>query len=88
MHYRLRSDLRGLVRQLHAYGLAEALLRRKFADAVPPVRARERWPTYRHLLTRSWHLLADSRRRGAWLAHASYSAGRIHGALRQGVVAY
>lgn len=88
MHYRLRDDLPGLVRQMHAYGLAEALLRRKFGDAVPPSQWAQRWPTYRFLMTHSWHLLADSRRRGGWLAHASYSAGRIHGAIRHRVAHY
>jgi hypothetical protein len=85
MNYRLRADLRGAMRQQHSYGTAEALLRRKFPE-VPPVRWAERWPVYRHLLTRAWHLLADSGRRGHWLSTASYCAGRIQGAVQHGVV--
>ena len=35
MHYRLRNDMRGLGRQRYLYGQTEALLRRKFGDALP-----------------------------------------------------
>ena len=57
----------------------EALLRSKFGDEMPPHRWREQWPLYRHLLTRSWHLLADSYRRGSWLSKAAYCSGRLSG---------
>jgi glycosyltransferase involved in cell wall biosynthesis len=88
MHYRLREDLRGLMRQRYFYGRTEALLRLKFGDAVPAVDWHERWPTYRYLVTRSWHLLGDTHRRGGWLSAASYCAGRIGGSARYHVVAY
>jgi glycosyltransferase involved in cell wall biosynthesis len=88
MHYRLRADLRGFVRQRYLYGRIEGLLRRKFADAVPPVRFGARWPSYRAMLLRTWHLLADPGRRGVWLGGVGYCAGRISGALRYGVVQY
>ena len=86
MHYRLRADLRGAARQQYMYGRTEALLRRKFGDAMPPPVWREQWPIYRHVLTRSWHLLADSHRRGSWLSKAAYCGGRIGGAFRYRVV--
>jgi glycosyltransferase involved in cell wall biosynthesis len=88
MHYRLRADLRGLARQRFRYGQMDALLRRKFRPRVPPVRWTERWPTYRYLMTRSWHLLMDPKRRGGWIASASYCAGRIAGSFKYGTLSY
>lgn len=86
MHYRLRADLRGMIRQQYVYGRTEALLRSKFGDEMPPHRWREQWPLYRHLLTRSWHLLADSYRRGSWLSKAAYCSGRLSGAVKYRIV--
>jgi glycosyltransferase involved in cell wall biosynthesis len=86
MHYRLRADLRGMMRQQYLYGRTEALLRRKFTTEMPPARWREQWPLYRHLITRSWHLVAGSRRRGSWLSRAAYCGGRLSGAVRYGIV--
>ena len=86
MHYRLRADLKGTMRQQYRYGRTEALLRRKFSAEMPPARWREQWPLYRYLLTRCWHLLADPHRRGAWLSRAAYCGGRVSGALKYGVV--
>jgi len=88
MHYRLRANIPGLVRQRYLYGQAEGLLRRKYAHELAAVRWAERWPSYRALLTRCWHLLADEERRGVWLGVAGYSAGRIRGSLRYGVLNY
>ena len=88
MHYRLRADLRGFVRQRYLYGRIEGLLRRKFGDAVPPVRWGDRSGTYRALLLYSWHLAADPEGRGIWLGAAGYCAGRIRGALRYRVRQY
>lgn len=88
MQYRLRPDLRGFVRQRYLYGRIEGLLRRKFGDAIPPVRWADRWPSYRSLLIRVWHLAADRRRRGVWLGVAGYCVGRLSGAVRYRVVQY
>lgn len=88
MHYRLRADLRGLARQRFNYGQMEALLRRKYGTRLPPVRWVERWPTYRYLLTRSWHLVVDPRRRGGWISSASYCAGRVAGSVRYRALHY
>lgn len=88
MHYRLRADLRGLARQRYRYGQIDALLRRKFGSRIPPVRWRDRWPTYRYLVTRSWHLMTDSKRRGGWISSASYCAGRIVGSAKYGTLSY
>jgi GT2 family glycosyltransferase len=87
MHYRVRQDLGGLMRQRYRYGQAEALVRRKFSGEVPPlpwqVRLRSLW----RLLLRSWHLVAGRARRGAWLATASHLAGQLRGSVRYRVVA-
>lgn len=88
MHYRLRPGIRDAVRQRYRYGQVHGLLRRKFGDAVPPVRWEERWPVYRNLLLRSWYLLADRERRGVWLGAVGHLAGRISGALRYRVLQY
>ena len=88
MHYRLRSDLRGMVRQRYRYGEIHALLRRRFSDLVPRPRLAERWPTYRSLLLYCWHVLADRERRGVWLGTAGYCAGRIRGGVRYRVLQY
>jgi cellulose synthase/poly-beta-1,6-N-acetylglucosamine synthase-like glycosyltransferase len=86
MHYRLRADLCGMVRQQYTYGRTEALLRRKFSDELSSYRWQEQWPLYRHLLTRCWHLLADSYRRGSWLSKAAYCCGRLSGAVKYRVL--
>ncbi len=79
MHYRLRPDLIGLMRQRYRYGRAEGLLRAKFADAVaPPSWRRSVWVD-RYLLKRSWHLLGGAARRGVWLAMDSHRAGQLRG---------
>jgi glycosyltransferase involved in cell wall biosynthesis len=88
MHYRLRPDLRGFVRQRYLYGEVEGLLRRRFAEAIPPVRWADRGPGYGSLLIRVWHLVADEGRRGVWLGVAGYCAGRIRGAFRYRVLQY
>lgn len=87
MHYRLRADLLDLIRQRYCYGLVEALLRRKFADAIPPVHWRARLMATLRVLLRSWHLLAGTRRRGRWLAEASHLAGQLRGSVRYRVLA-
>jgi GT2 family glycosyltransferase len=86
MHYRLRTDLAGIMRQRYRYGQVEALLRRKFADAIAPVHWRARLATVRGLLVRSWHLLGGPLMRGAWLARASHLAGQIRGSIRYRVL--
>lgn len=80
MHYRLRADLVGLMRQRYRYGRAEGLLRAKFDDALAPTSWRESVWVDRYLLKRSWHLLGGARRRGTWLASVSHRAGQLRGA--------
>jgi GT2 family glycosyltransferase len=79
MHYRLRTDLIGLMRQRYRYGRAEGLLRAKFSDAVAPASWRQSVWVDRYLLKRSWHLLAGAERRGSWLAMVSHRAGQLRG---------
>jgi glycosyltransferase involved in cell wall biosynthesis len=87
MHYRLRADVLGVMRQRYRYGLIEALLRRKFADAIPAVDPRARLLSVLRLLTRSWELLGGARRRGVWLVRASHLAGQLRGSIRYRVLA-
>jgi glycosyltransferase involved in cell wall biosynthesis len=87
MHYRLRSDLAGVMRQRYRYGRVEALLRRKFSDALPPVSPRARALSVLRLLARSWQLLGGAQRRGAWLVAASHLAGQLRGSVAYGVLA-
>lgn len=82
MHYRLRADLTGLMRQRYRYGRAEGLLRAKFGDAVAPMTWRDSVWVDRYLLKRSWHLLGGAARRGIWLAQVSHRAGQLAGLAR------
>jgi GT2 family glycosyltransferase len=85
--YQLREGLKDMARQRFLYGQAEALLIRKHPGARRAT-LRERWPTYWYLGSRVFHLLLDSRRRGGWIAAASYTAGRISGGIRQRMIYY
>ena len=82
VRYRFRSDLRGLARQLFAYGMAESHLYRDFR----PYGARRR--TLRAIAKRwGWlvvHLpdLASARRRWRWVRAAAFNWGRIRGSLK------
>ena len=87
MHYRLREDLRGVMRQRYRYGMVEALLRTKFSDSIAPLDWRVRLLSVARLMYRSWHLLAGAYRRGGWLAHASNIAGQLRGSLVYRVIA-
>jgi glycosyltransferase involved in cell wall biosynthesis len=82
MHYRLRQNLGGAMRQRYAYGQAEALLRRKFSDEISPMSPRARLRSVVVALGRSWNLLGGPRRRGAWLTSASHLAGQLRGSIR------
>ncbi|HEY1523468.1 MAG TPA: glycosyltransferase [Solirubrobacteraceae bacterium] len=87
MHYRLRADLRGVMRQRYRYGEAEALLRLKFSDAIPPVAPRARARSVARMLAHSGELAGGAGRRGAWLAQASHLAGQLSGSARYRVLA-
>lgn len=87
MHYRLRTDALDAMRQRYRYGQAEALLRRKFSDAIPPVAARARARSIVRLLGRSGELARGAGRRGAWLAEAGHLAGQLRGSARYRVLA-
>lgn len=81
MHYRLRPNLVGVMRQRYRYGQAEALLRRKFSDAIPPVDPRARARSVARMLGRSSELAGGAGRRGLWLAEASHLAGQLRGSM-------
>jgi glycosyltransferase involved in cell wall biosynthesis len=79
MHYRLRTDLIGVMRQRYRYGRAEGLLRAKFSDVLAPTSWRQSVWVDRYLLKRSWYLVGGARRRGSWLASVSHRAGQLRG---------
>jgi GT2 family glycosyltransferase len=87
MHYRLRPDVRGVMRQRYRYGQAEALLRQKFSDAIPPVVPRARARSLARLLRHSGELVRGAGSRGAWLAEAAHIAGQLRGSARYRVMA-
>ncbi len=87
MHYRLRTDVRVVMRQRYRYGQAEALLRRKFSDDISPVAPRARARSVVRMLARSRELARGAGRRGAWLADASHLAGQLSGSARYRVLA-
>jgi glycosyltransferase involved in cell wall biosynthesis len=87
MHYRLRTDLRAVLRQRYGYGLVEGLLRKKFNDAIPPVAPRARARSIASLVAHSSELVGGVGRRGAWLGDASHLAGQLRGSVRYRVLA-
>jgi glycosyltransferase involved in cell wall biosynthesis len=87
MHYRLRTEIRAVMRQRYRYGQAEALLRKKFSDAIPPVAPRARARSVAIMLARSRELAGGPGKRGACLADASHLAGQLYGSARYRVLA-
>lgn len=82
IHYRLRSSLRGTMRQRFWYGRSYAQLYRRFRDAgVPrtPWRAEARFYA-RFLLSLPRDVRAG--RTGFWLVTAAWTAGRLAGDVR------
>jgi glycosyltransferase involved in cell wall biosynthesis len=87
MHYRLRAELLGVMRQRYRYGQVEALLRQKFSDAIAPVDPQARARSIVRLLAHSRELVGGAGRRGAWLADASHLAGQLRGSAKYRVLA-
>lgn len=83
VHYRLRSDLRSLARQMYGYGQSSALLYRNFrrygARRRPVLEAVHFWL---HVLRRAPGLVGDVERGGFKVMEAAYRLGELRGGLR------
>jgi glycosyltransferase involved in cell wall biosynthesis len=87
VHYRLRADPPGLLRQFHRYGIAQARLYHDFRSAGAQRRplpgAVKAWAELLLELPRTaW----DRRARVRWLRQLAYEVGCVHGAVRHRVV--
>jgi len=82
IHYRVRGDLRALVRQLYSYGRANPRLYRDFRKHGMP-----RSNTRRALLGWAWlivhlpYLLRGRHLRGRWLGQAALRIGKVVGSI-------
>jgi glycosyltransferase involved in cell wall biosynthesis len=82
IHYRLRADLRGILRQQFSSGLGEAQV---FATFRPPdavVRSWHRRVRHDLSLLRRFPWRGNRIDRGAWLSTMAFEAGKIRGAIR------
>lgn len=83
--YRLRSDLRGTWRQLHNYGVAGAVLHKKynsigFARSTPRAIAIE--VAALMLLNPFLPQFITRMPRGKWITHAGFFVGKLRGSIR------
>lgn len=84
VHYRLRTDVRGVAGQARAYGMAEALLYRKYRRLGLGRRpASLVFDDLWWLASRAPAAIAPARR-AAWVRRANAQAGRLLGARRHG----
>ncbi|HEU0132123.1 MAG TPA: glycosyltransferase [Mycobacteriales bacterium] len=81
--YRYRADLRSFLRQYHRYGLTEATLQRRFADAVPRSTVGDVLRVWRRLLRRLPALRHPGVERVKLLRDWAYHSGRLRGSLRE-----
>jgi glycosyltransferase involved in cell wall biosynthesis len=87
VHYRLRSDMRTMVRQMVAYGVSSALLYRRFRE-----HGARRSPlgiTIKHWIrtvVRAPRMLRYPASRGSWIREVAFMVGRIRGAWRHRVI--
>jgi len=82
VHVRLRADLRGMYRQMRAYGEGTVVLHRRFAEAgMPPP---NRWRGMGGGVLALPRLLAvrDRGALGSWVAKLGWRVGRLRGSLR------
>jgi glycosyltransferase involved in cell wall biosynthesis len=87
MHYRHRSGLRALARQLTIYGMAEPRLYRDFRhQGVPRKRLRGSVRNWLWVAAHLPYLLASVERRGIWVRRAAFGWGRLRGSVRYRVV--
>jgi GT2 family glycosyltransferase len=82
IRYRYRAELMAMARQVYAYGFAEPLLHRDFAEyGLPPHGAWRHVSELLWLASRAWSVVWSRESRGRWLCYASYWAGRACGSL-------
>lgn len=85
--YRLRPDLRSMVRQMTAYGAVAALLYRKYraagAQRTPVTIIVKYWI---RTVQRAPRMLAHPATRGSWIREVAYMVGRLRGAVRHRVI--
>lgn len=87
VHYQLRSAPLDILRQTFRYGRSHPKLYRQFATSgMPPSGLGGAVTGWARIAARSWHLLAGSERRTAWLARLGVRAGRIRGSLKHRVL--
>ena len=78
IHYRYRTTLPQLRRQMYNYGRGEALLRLKHAPAlaVPPLVLSTEWHIFRWLCTNFFHIFSrDEPKKAEWLQLTAYRYG-------------
>jgi glycosyltransferase involved in cell wall biosynthesis len=87
VHYRLRSDMRTMVRQMVAYGVSSALLYRRFraygARRSPFVVTVKHWI---RTMMRAPKMLRHPASRGSWIREVAFMLGRVRGAWRHRVI--
>jgi GT2 family glycosyltransferase len=83
VHYRLRTDLRGMIRQYYHYGRGHPQLYRSFRGRGMPASG---WAaaacTWAALLGRLPGAAVSRRRRAIWLTRAALHGGRLVGSIR------
>lgn len=82
VHYRQRSTLRGLIKQMYAYGRSGPHLYRDYRDAGCP--RSSTWQALRSwiwLLAHLWHLAGGPVRRGQWLRAGALRIGKLVGSI-------
>jgi GT2 family glycosyltransferase len=82
VHYRIRDDLRGVLRQQYDSGVGTAQLYAAFRPPEVPVRSWHRRVRHELTLLRRFPLRGGTQARGAWLALLAFEAGKIRGAWR------
>ena len=87
VYYRLRPGLMSLARQMVGYGMAAALLYKKFRDVgahrPPAVIGLKYWV---RLLQRGPGMMTTAAGRGRWVHDLAYEWGRLRGGLRHRVL--
>ncbi|HVF53718.1 MAG TPA: glycosyltransferase [Actinomycetota bacterium] len=87
VNYRYRSSLKEVCRQHLRYGMAGALLFRKFrTSGYRRPSSKATVGAYVSLMLSLPSLFAGPERRGSWLRRASHRLGRVVGSVRHGVV--
>lgn len=86
IHYRYRTDLRSLVRQIYRYALAEPRLYRAYRAQGVPRTGNTGLRTWGWALLHLPDLLLSRRRRGRWLRRVAFRWGRVRGSIRERVL--